>query len=94
MQQLAGEPDLPNESLDVDAGRERGMEHLEGDRPVVPPVTGAHQADVAFATGLGLLLEHVAVAQLPLEQVTEALPLFRSPRTGGGCGRDGTRRER
>ena len=56
-----GELDLAQEPLGTEGGGELGLEHLEGDRPVVLEVAG--EIDRGHAAAPELALEHVAVAQ-------------------------------
>ena len=60
MLQAGGESDLAEKSLGAQRRREFGMEHLEGDQPVVSEVTGA--VDRGHAATPEFLLEHVAIA--------------------------------
>ena len=61
MLQPGGELDLALEALGTERGGELGMEHLEGDRPVVPEITG--EIDGGHAAAPELALEAVALSQ-------------------------------
>ena len=55
------EPDLPLEALGAERGGELRMEHLEGDRPVVPEVLG--EIDRGHAPAAELALQRVPIPQ-------------------------------
>ena len=61
MLQPRGEADLALEPVGPERGGQLGVEHLEGDRPVVPEVLG--QEDRGHAAAAELALERVAVGQ-------------------------------
>jgi hypothetical protein len=59
--EAGGEPDLSKEALGAEAKSQLGVEHLEGDRPVVAEIAG--QPDSSHAPAAELALERVAVPQ-------------------------------
>ena len=61
MLQAGGEADLALKALGAERGGELGVEHLEGDRPVVLEVVG--QEDRGHAPAPELALERIAVLQ-------------------------------
>ena len=61
MLQPGGDLDLEQESLRADGGGELGVEHLEGDRPVVAEIVS--QVDRGHAATAQLALEAVAIGQ-------------------------------
>ena len=62
---VCGDPDLPNEPLHPQHLRELKMEHLQGDRTVVPKIAG--EINCGHAASAELALEHVAVRQGGIE---------------------------
>ena len=62
---VCGDPDLPNEPLQPQPLCELKMEHLQGDRTVVPEIAG--EINCGHAASAELALEHVAIRQDGIE---------------------------
>ncbi len=69
MLQLRGDPDLAEKSLGADRGGDLGIEHLDGDLPLVAAV--AREVDERHAPATDFPLHDVAVAQDLLDLVEE-----------------------
>ncbi len=69
MLQVRGDADLAEEPITAEGGGEFGMQHLEGDGPVVLDVV--REEDRGHAAATELSLDRVGTGEAILEQETE-----------------------